>query len=411
MTLSSTRPVLVLLALGLFAIGTDGYVITSLLPDVGHALGVSDSAAGQLITVFALAYAVGAPVLGVLTGGLPRRPLLIGSLAVFALTNAGVAIAGSYPVMMVVRVLAALAAAVFTPACSATAAVLADDGRRGRALATVAAGVSLSTALGVPLGALVGAAFGWRVTFLAIAVLAALATAGLALLLPSVQTPPATGLRARIAVARTRGVPTALGLTVLWIAGAFTVLTYINPVLGDLAGVRGSGLAVWLLVFGVAAVAGNAVGGRAADGYPATSLAVVTTAGLALALTTFGVLASLGVHGRTGMVAAAVVLAVWGVFGWAFMPVQQHRLVELAAGDAGVVLSLSASATYIGISLGGFAGSLALTSGGVAAVGWTAGAIESCAVLAAVAIAVAHRRVRGVRAAASGMDTATSPTR
>ncbi|MFF3228848.1 MFS transporter [Nocardia suismassiliense] len=388
----STRTLLILLAVGLFAIGTDGYVIAGLLPEVGRDLGVTDSTAGLLITVFALAYAIGAPILGVLTSGVPRRPLLIGSLAVFALMNVGTALADSYSLMMTVRVIAALAAAAFTPACSATAAAIAPEGKRGQALATVAAGISLATAFGVPLGALVGGWFGWRVTFIAVAVLGGIATIGLAKLLPHVDTPPAASLGARVAVAKVRGVPTSLGVTVLWIAGAFTVLTYISPVLEDLGGVRGSALSIWLLIFGLAAVAGNSVGGRLADRFDTTRLAVFSTLGLTVALASFGVLGSLGVHGVAGAIACGVVLAVWGVFGWSFMPIQQHRMVQLAPDEAGVVLSLSASATYIGISLGGFAGSVALAESGVAAVGWTAGGIELCAVLAALAIAVTHRR-------------------
>ncbi|KAB2350047.1 MFS transporter [Actinomadura rudentiformis] len=118
--------------------------------------------------------------------------------------------------------------------------------QRGRALATVGAGMAVATAVGVPLGTLIGGAFGWRATFLALA---------------------------------------ALGVTVLWSAGAFTVLTYIGPILDEVGGVRGEALSLWLLVFGFAAVAGNALGGRATDHRPTLWLAVACTAGLAVAPT------------------------------------------------------------------------------------------------------------------------------
>ncbi|GAA5106008.1 MFS transporter [Nocardia iowensis] len=387
----STHARLLLLALGMFALGIDGYVIAGLLPQIGRDLAVTDSAAGQLITVFALVYALCAPLLGILTARQPPRLVLILSLALFAAANVGTSLADSFPVLLAARVAAALAAAAFTPVAAATATALVPEGRRGRALATVASGITVATAVGVPLGTLIGGAFGWRTTFGIVAVLGAVAAAGLLLLLPPVPAPPAAGIGTRLAVARASGVPGALGLTMLWIAGAFTVLTFLSPILDTVGGIRGAALSIWLLIFGLAAVAGNALGGRAADRYPTTRLVVVSTAGLTLALAAFGALASSGAHGSAGAAIAAVALAVWGIFGWSFSPAQQHRLVELAPNAAGIVLSLNASAIYAGISLGSLLGSLALEHAGAAGVGWTATLIELLAVTTAIVLARHHR--------------------
>lgn len=388
----SHRVWLIMLAVGTFAIGTDGYVIAGLLPEMARDFDVTESAAGQFVTVFALAYAIGAPVLGVAMGNLPRRPVLIGSLALFIVSNVAAALVDSYGTMLAVRVLSAIAAAVFTPAAAAAVPALVPPEMRGRALGTVGAGVAIATAAGVPLGTLIGGSFGWRTTFLFVAGLSTVATAGLVLMLPPLPPEPAAGLRERLSVARTRGVLTALGLTVLWISGAFTVLTYMSPVLEALGGIHGGMLSIWLMIFGIAAVAGNALGGRAADRYPTTRLMVISTAGLTVALASFGALGSLGVHGSLGAGLAAVALVIWGIFGWSFAPLQQHRLVELAPESPGVVLSLNASAIYVGISLGGFLGSLALDRSGAFAVGWTAAGLEILAVAAATAIAVHVRR-------------------
>ncbi|WP_378740908.1 MFS transporter [Nocardia brasiliensis] len=387
----STHARLLLLALGMFALGIDGYVIAGLLPQIGRDLAVTDSAAGQLITVFALAYAVCAPLLGILTARLPPRLVLILSLSLFAVANVVTSLADSYPVILAARVSSALAAAAFTPIAAATATALVPEERRGRALATVASGITVATAVGVPLGTLIGDAFGWRTTFGIIAVLGVGAAAGLALLMPPVQAPPTAGIDSRLAVARARGVPAALGLTTLWIAGAFTVLTFLSPILDTVGGIHDAALSIWLLIFGLAAVVGNALGGRAADRYPTTRLVVVSTGGLTLALATFGALAASGSHGGAGAAIAAVALAVWGIFGWSFSPAQQHRLVELAPNAAGIVLSLNASAIYVGISLGSLLGSLALEHAGAAGVGWTATLIEVLAVTTAIFIARQHR--------------------
>lgn len=390
----STRAWLILLAVGLFAIGTDGYVITGLLPEMGRDLGVSDSDTGHLVSAFALAYALGAPLLAVTLGSLPRRPVLISSLAVFAAANVAAALVHSYGTLLAIRVLSGLAAAVFSPGAISVVPSLVPAERRGRALSTVSAGIAVSTAVGVPLGTLIGNAFGWRVTFLVVAALGGLACLGLTLLLPPLPPNPPADLRTRVNASRAAGVPSALGVTVLWIAGAFTLLTYLSPVLHEVGDVQGTTLSIWLAVYGLAAVTGNHLGGRAADRFATQRLTVVTTAGLLCALASFGLLGSLGAHGATGAGWAMAGLVVWGVFGWAFAPIQSHRLVQLAPESASVVLSLNSSAVYIGISAGGLLGSVALAEGGAAAVGWAAAAVELLAVLASVALLLRRRDVK-----------------
>ncbi|MBF6064791.1 MFS transporter [Nocardia terpenica] len=379
----SGRSVLLLLAAGLFAIGTDGYVIAGLLSPIGADLGVGTAAAGRLVTVFALAYALGAPVAGTLTARFSRRGVLLVGLAGFAAANLATTIVGDYGAMLAARVVAALAAAAFTPAASAAAATLVTPERRGRALATVGAGISVATAVGVPLGTLVGEWLGWRATFAGVTALATITALGLAALLPPIPSDAERTTEGFTAIADMR-VWAALLLTVTWIMGVFTVLTFIGPILAAAAGVHETALSAWLLIFGIAAVVGNNLGGRAADHYPTGRLLPISTAGLAVALVILALLSSTGGHGRLGAVSAAAAMIGWGIFGWSFAPIQQHRLVDLAPSSAGIVLSFNASAIYIGISGGSLAGSFALERLGAAGVAWTGGLIE----LIAVAIAI-----------------------
>lgn len=405
----SERSVLLLLAAGLFAIGTDGYVIAGLLSPIGADLGVGTASAGRLVTVFALAYAVGAPVAATLTARFSRRGVLLISLAGFAAANIATAIASDYGAMLAARVVAALTAAAFTPAASAAAVTLVTAERRGRALATVGAGISLATAVGVPLGTLVGGWWGWRATFVAVAALSAIAVLGLAALLPSIPAHAEQTTRGFAAVADMR-VWAAFLLTATWIAGAFTVLTFIGPVLGSAAGVHETALSGWLLIFGVAAVVGNTLGGRAADRYSAVRLLPVSTAGLAVALAILALLSGVG-QARFGAVIAAVAMVGWGIFGWSFAPIQQRRLVDLAPSAAGIVLSFNASAIYIGISAGSLAGSFALDRIGTTGVALTGALIELAAVIVAVTIATGPSRGSTSPASPpSGRAEPTNPT-
>ena len=232
---NSQRPrppaILYLLALGMFAIGTESFMIAGLLPGIAADLGVGEASAGQLVTAFALTYALGGPLLAIATASLPRRALLVAGMAAFALGTVLAWASASYAGLMAARILLALTAGLYAPAAMALAGTLAVPAQRGRALATVSGGMTVAIVLGVPLGTLLGNALGWRATFGAVALLSLAATAGLALGLPrslgAGTAPP--GLRARIDAARLPGVVPTLLVTLAWGTGTYATLTYLAP--------------------------------------------------------------------------------------------------------------------------------------------------------------------------------------
>src|SRR5437763_1950908 len=195
---------LVWLSLGAFAIVPEGFMIAGLLPALARDLNVGLPAAGHLVTAFSLAYAVGAPVMAVLTAGLERRRLLAVAMGGFALGNLLAALAPGYAGLLAARLLLALSAATFMPAASGYAAALGGSERRGRALSMVTNGLTLAIIAGVPLGVLVGQGFGWRATFLGVAALAALSLFRILTRLPR-QAPGVTaGPGERLALAKRR---------------------------------------------------------------------------------------------------------------------------------------------------------------------------------------------------------------
>src|SRR4051794_24520398 len=170
-------PTLVL-ALGTFAVGTDAFIVAGFLPSMARTLHVSTGAAGQSVTVFAVAYAVLAPVLATLTARLPRRMLLVGALVVLGVANLASALAPNLPLLIASRVLAAAGAAVYTPGAGAVGAALVRAELRARALAVVVGGLTVATALGVPLGDVAGHWLGWRAALGLVAALSLVAAAG-----------------------------------------------------------------------------------------------------------------------------------------------------------------------------------------------------------------------------------------
>ncbi|GII87745.1 MFS transporter [Sphaerisporangium siamense] len=398
---AARHPVL-LLSLGTFALGTDAFVISGVLNEVGRELGVSLGTAGLLITVFSGVYAVSAPLLAVLTGNMCRRRLLLLSLAVFVAANVLAAVAPNFGVMILARVAAAVGGAMYTPVAVSVAATLAAPSERGRALAAVAAGLTVANALGVPLGTLIGQALQWRMTFVFVAILGVVAYVGLHRALGALPSPGVASLRRRLAVATLPGVPTTLLGTSLAICGIFTLYAYLAWFAGQSAGIAGGALTVVYLIFGVVAVGSNLTAGVLIDRTSPTRVALLSIVGLAVVYTGLSVFAGLGLSGTGAVVTLAVLVGVWSMVGWLFNPSQQQRLLTAAGPQGAIALSLNASALATGQAVAGVVGGLMLAAGP----GPLALAAAACEVLAVAALAVSALAARR-RAAAPARPLAT----
>ncbi|MGW2816462.1 MFS transporter [Streptomyces sp. NPDC001415] len=399
--MSRTRavlPVLPVLAVGAFAIGTDTFVVAGVLPEVVDGLKSSLADVGWVSTVFALTYAVLAPVLGALTGRVERRTVLVISLVVFALGNAASALAPSLGWLLAARVATAAGAALYIPAASASAAALSAPERRGRAMAVVLGGLSAATVAGVPFGTWLAADLGWRSTFWLLAGLGVVCAAAVAGGLPEVRLPAAPGLAARLAPVRDARVLFTVLTTLLFMTGGYLVLTYIGAVLAPATDGNGTTLALLLLVFGVLAVGGTVLGGRATDRFGATPVLLASVAGLAVVLATLPLT-------RDGLATAALAMGAWGITAMATQPPQQHRLFAIAPTSGPLLLSLNSSATFAGISLGGFIGGRVIAHGGAHGLDRLG---QFGAVLAVLALGTALIGVR-VRTAGPGAGAAEAP--
>ncbi|NUT96406.1 MAG: MFS transporter [Saccharothrix sp.] len=363
---------LIPLAVALFAVGTDGFVIAGLLPQIAADLGVGVSAAGQLVTAFALAFAVSAPILGAMTSAMDRRTALLLALAIFVVGNALTAIGPNYTVVMVARVVTAFGAGLIGAAAFSAAAAIAPEERRGRALAFVMGGLTLAIAFGLPAGTLIGGA-DWRLTLWAVAGLGVLAAIGIAVALPSISLPADT-LSARLEPLRQPWVFGVLSVTVMALAGTHLLYTYISPALSGATAGSTTTLTVILLAWGVGNMIGNNVAGRLADRYPPHRVVSggLAAAALMLALSPLVV----------GSLVPAVVWAVlWGIT--VSLPVvpQQSRFVAYAPSASAVLLGLNSSAIYVGIAVGGALGGLLQEQLTPARLGLVAAAVSVLGVL------------------------------
>jgi MFS transporter, DHA1 family, inner membrane transport protein len=355
-----------------FSFGTDDLIIAGILPDISRDLDVSVAMSGQLVTVFALTYALGAPAAAFLTAGLPRRLVLIGAVTVFVLANIGAALSPTYGLLLVARIVSGLAAATASPAAFAIAATAAPEGRQGRFLAIVGAGLTTSLVAGVPVGTWLGGALGWRATMFYVAAIAVVAGLGLLLTLPPLPGGERVPVRDRLAPLRSPATAAALLAMIPSGAGGMMSYVYVTEIVGMLGGVRGSAVAPLITAVGLAGIVGALIGGRLVDRLGALRALMVLMSGVLAAPLLMVVLGLSG--GPYPIPVVASVLVLYGLATWGIAPATQAWLLDRGNGPgaANELLALNNSAMFLGFSLAGGIGGLVLETGGPVAVPATA---------------------------------------
>jgi MFS transporter, DHA1 family, inner membrane transport protein len=353
--LSSGKTNLVLATLfsGMFVLGAAELLVVGVLNLIAADLQVSIPAAGTLVTSYALGLAIGGPALTAVTIKLNRRTILIAALVLCIVGNLVAVVTSSYEVFLAARAVTGAVQGLFIAAAFAVGVSVVRPDRMGWAISVVISGVTVSAALGVPLGTLAGQALGWRGSFAAVVVVAVLALIATVALVPSVPSiNGSAGNQARYAFA-----PRVLALLVLnflVFASVYAALTYIVPFLETVTGISGELISVFLLAYGVATAVGSFCGGRFADKYAARTL-IVATIGVAAALL------ALYLAGPNAFVVALVML-VWGLFAFGMVPSLQYRVVSLAGPGGALAQSLPASAVNAGIAFGSVAGGVAIAT-------------------------------------------------
>ena len=352
------------LGIGAFAIGTDSHVVIGLLDRISSSLNVSDSAAGQLVTVFAVGYAVFAPICGWLFGKFDRKLSIQIASFVFISGNLVCYWAVTYQVMVIGRILSAFGAGMYTPLAFTIATSLVSSKRRGAALSVVFGGMTLATAFGVPLGTYIGEIRDWHLVFVLVAALGAVNFVMLAALLRPLDSPAPATLAERLAPIRNMAVLVTLFTTFIAVLSEFTLYSYISLVFADVgvageASVAGEAvLPAVLLAFGIGAIIGNVVSGFSTDRLGPRRI-------LLAAVTVQTILLPTIVLVRDIPAAAIAVAFAWGIVSYMYLIPIQHKLMELSKQSGQMTLSLNSSAIYLGIAGGGALGGLALAAFGV----------------------------------------------
>lgn len=349
------NPPLLALAAGAFGIGVTEFAPMGLLPVIASDLGVSIPTAGLLISAYAIGVMLGAPLLTLTTGRLPRRTLLIGLAAIFTVGNALSAVADGYWMLLAARVVTSLNHGAFFGVGAIVAAGLVAPNRKAGAVAAMFMGLTIANVVGVPLATWAGEMLGWRASFWGIAGLGVLVMTALALTLPRGSVPAGGDILSELRVLGRGPVLAALALTVIGSSAMFTVFTYITPILREQTQATLGFVTAMLVTYGLGLTAGNWLGGRFADRSVDRTLIVSLTA-LTLILIVFAF--AMPFAGPT-----AVLVFLWGVASFALVPPLQVRVMAAALDAPNLASAVNIGAFNLGNAIGAALGGAVIAGG------------------------------------------------
>ena len=337
-------------------------VVPGTLNDISSNLQVSVPVAGQLITAAAVVMCIGAPLCATLVAGWDRRRLLALALlwyGVFLLASANMPDFGS---LLAVRVLAAIAPAIFTPQAASCINLLVTPAQRGRAITFVFMGWSVASVVGTPLGAWIGGTLGWRVAFGSIALLSVLSAAWVWRSMPDGVRPPALSCAAWGQTLRSPALMLCVAVTVLFAAGQFVLFSYFAPYFKQQLQFSATELSLLFAWFGAFVFVGNMLMSRNIDRTGAPRAVVWSVGAMALSQLLWPL--------ATNVLLAAIIVLPWGLGCFASNSAQQARLAGIAPALASASIALNSSAMYAGQAVGAASGGWLIAQGRMLDLHW-----------------------------------------
>jgi predicted MFS family arabinose efflux permease len=351
------KPNLWSLTLGNFAIGTGAMIVPGMLNELTEDLATTPAAIGVIISAFAMTICFGGPFFASWTSKIERRKLLTGALVLYAITHLLAALALGYGMLLGVRIITAIGAGLFTAQAAATASLIVPPDQRGKAIGLAFLGWSLAAVFGMPLGAYLGAAIGWRPAIALVGVLAGASAAWVWLQIPAKLFVAPMDRAAWKSLFANKPLLVAISVTAVGAAGQFTAFSYMAVILKESIGATPGMISLLFLLFGVSAVAGTILGARITDRFGAAQVGLASMTCMAIAL-------ALWPLSRGSLTLTIVLLLIWGLGCFSFNGAQQVRLVDLAPSLASASVALNSSALYMGQAFGALVGGAIITGYG-----------------------------------------------
>lgn len=342
-----------LLTIVSFVVGMVELIIGGILDLISIDLGIGLGKTGFLITIFSLVFAIAAPILMSVTAKVERKQLTLISLLVFFIGNGIAVMSTSYSMLLIGRVISAASGSLLVVLCVTIASNIVSEKYRARAIGIVFMGISASLVLGVPIGLMLGNAFGWRAPFVMILVLTVFSMAGVYFKMEKIAPKPAIPIVQQLRTLKDRRVLFIQMASFLFLAGHLTLYAYLTPFLKMTMGLDGNWVSIVYLIFGIAAVVGGGVGGTLSDrfGPKPTIIGVMIVFALTMFVIPFTTFA---------LPVFLIAMGIWSMLSWAITPAIQSYLIEASPETSDIQQSLNNSALHFGIAFGSFIGGLVI---------------------------------------------------
>ncbi|MFC3884568.1 MFS transporter [Bacillus songklensis] len=353
-----------ILAISAFIVGIVELIIGGILDLIAKDLQISISTAGQLISVFSLAFAIASPILLNATAKIERKKLYLWTLLIFLIGNMMAVFTPDYAILMLSRVVSAASASLLIVLSVTIASSIVKPEYKGRAIGVIYMGISGSLVLGVPIGMMLGNLYGWRAPFVLISFLTIVAMVSISLFLKEIAPNPIVPLREQVKALRHSKVFSAQMISVLILTGHLTLYAYFTPFLQSTLHLNSTMISIMYFVFGIAAVMGGGMGGWASDKV-GTGRAILTIIPL------FAVMMILmPIVTKASFVLFLVIMVMWSALSWAISPAQQNYLIQTSPETSDIQLSINNSACHLGIASGSAIGGIVIEQSSIMYNSW-----------------------------------------
>ncbi|WP_163873436.1 MFS transporter [Paenibacillus favisporus] len=385
-----------ILAIACFVTGMVELIVGGMLDLISSDLHISVSTAGQLITLYSVVFAVSGPVLLAAASRVERKLLYQCALLVFIAGNVLSVVSPNFTMMVIARILSAASAALITVLSITMASQMAEPAYRARAIGVIFMGVSGSLVLGVPVGMMLGNAFGWRAPFVMISILAVISFIAVQIFIT--KTPPSETVPLRKQLASLKNGKIIFGqlITILMLTGHLTLYAYLTPFLQETLHLSPSMLSLFYFIFGIAAVLGGGAGGWVTDRFgPEKSILTIVSV--------FAVAMLLMPVSTVSVYVCLIVMIVWSMLSWSISPSMQSYLIKAAPESPDIQQSLNSSASHIGIALGSAIGGMVIEGSSVYYNAWV-GVIFVLLALGSAVLSITWKKRRVESRAAAGVQ-------